>query len=615
MLMIGGNKMKISTLRIKNFRGIPDMEIELEHISFFTGPCGAGKTSILKAFTFALTGDVQKSDIREKNDRAAATIVFEDLSSVQRICKQNAATQIKVNGKNTTAKAANEFIEAKLGTSVRIFESMCKTDYFQLLSQKEQTEFFLSILPTKITFEKMCDFIKENNRELCPEEKKTLHKAFENVPEPFGLEEIENAYDYFYKQRKEKKAVVEALKSKAVFDMSDLPEESKEELDMALENVIRNETLAKEYQKNLMEYQRQLRMKEQSDSNYQKMKENYQAYATVKKPDPKYKTKQEKEKKQFEEAVKNCENAIATITGNLNILQKAVNSLNSNVCPISSRLICTSDKTPLKKEFEEQITKSNKAIEEHRVFINRCREQIDKRNERLEMFQQQQLNYNTKENLYNQIKNYVPITVMTKPDEVSVPNPMEKIKIQEKIAKYTSYLNAKTAKKELENEQSQLKIIENLVLYLEAKTGVRGYILKKVVEPFSKMANQKAAKFNMELKISFDDGIEFYGKTKNSNGYVPINRLSSGEHVFATYLLCTLIHQITNANYLCIDNMDKLDANSFKKFIELLVEDDSYDTVILGSVDHKDLLDQLNNMNLKVVNLDKTSIDFKEKSA
>ena len=47
--------MKINTIKIKNFRGIPDMEISLERISFFTGPCGAGKTSVLKAFNFALT--------------------------------------------------------------------------------------------------------------------------------------------------------------------------------------------------------------------------------------------------------------------------------------------------------------------------------------------------------------------------------------------------------------------------------------------------------------------------------------------------------------------------------------------------------------------------------
>lgn len=96
--------MKINTIKIKNFRGIPDMEISLERILFFTGPCGAGKTSVLKAFNFALTGDVKKDDIREQSDRASATIVFEDQSSIQRICKLSAATQVKVNGKNSSGK-------------------------------------------------------------------------------------------------------------------------------------------------------------------------------------------------------------------------------------------------------------------------------------------------------------------------------------------------------------------------------------------------------------------------------------------------------------------------------------------------------------------------------
>ena len=153
-------------------------------------------------------------------------------------------------------------------------------------------------------------------------------------------------------------------------------------------------------------------------------------------------------------------------------------------------------------------------------------------------------------------------------------------------------------------EQKKLRILENLVLYLDSKTGVRGYILKKVVEPFTKMCNQKASKFhNMELKISFDNGIEFYGKTENSNGFVPIHRLSSGEHVFATYLLCTLIHQITKASYLVIDNMDKLDAKSFKLFVELLEDDTSYDNIILGAVNHDDTLEQLKGTGLKIVNL------------
>lgn len=376
--------MKINTIKIKNFRGIPDMEISLERISFFTGPCGAGKTSVLKAFNFALTGDVKKDDIREQSDRASATIVFEDQSSIQRICKLSAATQVKVNGKNSTAKAADEFLQAKLGTSTDIFQAMCKTDFFEVLSQKEQTEFFLSILPTKISFEKLCEFIGENNKKLTEEEKTTLKTAFANISDPFGLDEIDMAYKYFYQKRKEKKAFVENLKPRAVFDMSILPEESKESLQKSLEDVIRKETLAKEYQKNLNEYNRQVKMKADSDVRLKKLKEEYQKYSSVEKPDPDYKEKQESEKKQFENAIHNCQTAISTIKGNLELLEKTLKSFNTNVCPISSRLICTSDRTPLKSEFEDQIQKSNEGIKKNTDFIKRCEKEVQIRTERFE---------------------------------------------------------------------------------------------------------------------------------------------------------------------------------------------------------------------------------------
>ena len=485
--------MKINTIKIKNFRGIPDMEISLERISFFTGPCGAGKTSVLKAFNFALTGDVKKDDIREQSDRASATIVFEDQSSIQRICKLSAATQVKVNGKNSTAKAADEFLQAKLGTSTDIFQAMCKTDFFEVLSQKEQTEFFLSILPTKISFEKLCEFIGENNKKLTEEEKTTLKTAFANIPDPFGLDEIDMAYKYFYQKRKEKKAFVENLKPRAIFDMSILPEESKENLQKSLEDVIRKETLAKEYQKNLNEYNRQVKMKADSEARLKKLKEEYQKYSSVEKPDPDYKEKQESEKKQFENAIHNCQTAISTIKGNLELLEKTLKSLNTNVCPISSRLICTSDRTPLKSEFEDQIQKSNEGIKKNTDFIKRCEKEVQIRTERLDAYQKQRISYNNKKNLHDQIQNYVPITVMEKPEEVKAPDMMVKQEIQSKISKYTSFENAKKAKCELEEEQKKLRILENLVLYLDSKTGVRGYILKKVVEPFTKMCNQKAS--------------------------------------------------------------------------------------------------------------------------
>lgn len=141
--------MKINTLKIKNFRGIPDMEISLERISFFTGPCGAGKTSVLKAFNFALTGDVKKDDIREQSDRASATIVFEDQSSIQRICKQSAPTQVKVNGKIKQQKQLVSSCRQSL-EHLRIFSRLCaRRTFLRFCHRRSRQNFFCQFFQQK----------------------------------------------------------------------------------------------------------------------------------------------------------------------------------------------------------------------------------------------------------------------------------------------------------------------------------------------------------------------------------------------------------------------------------------------------------------------------------
>src|ERR1700722_18504750 len=47
--------MRISTLRIKNFRSIKQLEVELGEKTVFIGPNNAGKTAILDAIRIALT--------------------------------------------------------------------------------------------------------------------------------------------------------------------------------------------------------------------------------------------------------------------------------------------------------------------------------------------------------------------------------------------------------------------------------------------------------------------------------------------------------------------------------------------------------------------------------
>lgn len=70
--------MKITKLIVENFRGISKEEYELDDFTVFTGKCGAGKSSVMKALQFVLTGVYDKTDVRFDAAKSSVTLVFED---------------------------------------------------------------------------------------------------------------------------------------------------------------------------------------------------------------------------------------------------------------------------------------------------------------------------------------------------------------------------------------------------------------------------------------------------------------------------------------------------------------------------------------------------------
>jgi predicted ATP-dependent endonuclease of OLD family len=58
--------MKISRLRIKNFRSFEDQTIDFGEYSCFVGPNGSGKSTVLNALNILCSGQ-QKTDTRLSN--------------------------------------------------------------------------------------------------------------------------------------------------------------------------------------------------------------------------------------------------------------------------------------------------------------------------------------------------------------------------------------------------------------------------------------------------------------------------------------------------------------------------------------------------------------------
>lgn len=285
--------MKISSIKIVNFRGIKNTTLVPEHLNVFMGQNGSGKTSILNAITFALTGDMKSEYIQTGAKSAVVEITFADGSSIERKKVKSGNTSCKVNGKSTTGKSANEFIESKLGVSAETYRAMVGVDYIAALSQKDLSAFFLSLLPVQMKFGRMMEIVGEITqqyyyRDPSCEEVSYMKELFQNVinnDESYGIEFIKQIYDELYMERRNLNAVIKNLSAKCEFDESTLPTETKEELEKALYEVAADETKNAEYQKKLTAYQNSVKVKKDAEARIKKLVEEAAQYESILKPD------------------------------------------------------------------------------------------------------------------------------------------------------------------------------------------------------------------------------------------------------------------------------------------------------------------------------------------
>ena len=74
---------------------------------------------------------------------------------------------------------------------------------------------------------------------------------------------------------------------------------------------------------------------------------------------------------------------------------------------------------------------------------------------------------------------------------------------------------------------------------------------------------------------------------------VPLNKISAGEFIVTAYILMSVVSQITGVSILMMDNLDNLDSDAARQLMLLLDADENFNTIILASVDHPDIIDAI----------------------
>lgn len=593
----------ITTISIRNFKGIEDLQLNAKKLNAIIGKCGSGKSSLLDAIRFALTGKAGKEVIRKGCREASVVLRFSDNSTIERI-RRTSENISKCNGKSSTKRSLDEFLTARNMNPCWI-ESLCSVDWFAGLSSKDLNNFFMTILPLRAKAETVVELVAQLDKDLTEKKEKYLMEEILKKQEIFSFNDLANGYNTAYTVRQELKRKYNEMLPRCTFNET-VPAKTREDIEKELNNISQVEAAEKEYSKRLKEYASSKKQHDLAIKRLDEMKKELDTYSSCKKPKEETKTQAEADRKLFQVHIKRTNEYIGTINSTLDLLKRTLDNLDKPICPISEKLICTTDKSQLKEELLSLVQKNENALASNKEFLAKCEDQVRKRDDIISNYQKEVYRYEQKTTLENNISKFIVPEILPEPQKVEKAHlEAKKKELLDLLSILSRYEKVQQNKKELAKIKDKYDLAQFAVKVLDSKIGIPALILQRTLRFFEKKCNEKASLLREGFQIHFlsDNGITIQVSPGKGKPFVDMKEVSTGEFVCVAYILMTMIGEATKCHLFLIDNLDRLDTEYLNALLSLLEEDKKIEQVFLGGVDHADVEQTLNDKSFQIIHM------------
>lgn len=593
----------ITTISIRNFKGIEDLQLNAKKLNAIIGKCGSGKSSLLDAIRFALTGKAGKEVIRKGCREASVVLRFSDNSTIERI-RRTSENISKCNGKSSTKRSLDEFLTARNMNPCWI-ESLCSVDWFAGLSSKDLNNFFMTILPLRAKAETVVELVTQLDKDLTEKKEKYLMEEILKKQEIFSFNDLANGYNTAYTVRQELKRKYNEMLPRCTFNET-VPAKTREDIEKELNNISQVEAAEKEYSIRLKEYTSSKKQHDLAIKRLDEMKKELDTYSSCKKPKEETKTQAEADRKLFQVHIKRTNEYIGTINSTLDLLKRTLDNLDKPICPISEKLICTTDKSQLKEELLSLIQKNENALASNKEFLAKCEDQVRKRDDIISNYQKEVYRYEQKTTLENNISKFIVPEILPEPQKVEKAHlEAKKKELLDLLSILSRYEKVQQNKKELAKIKDKYDLAQFAVKVLDSKIGIPALILQRTLRFFEKKCNEKASLLREGFQIHFlsDNGITIQVSPGKEKPFVDMKEVSTGEFVCVAYILMTMIGEATKCHLFLIDNLDRLDTEYLNALLSLLEEDKKIEQVFLGGVDHADVEQTLNDKSFQIIHM------------
>jgi len=598
--------MQIQNILIQNFKSIKSFSLSPKKVTMLVGHNGTGKSSVLEAVRYLLTGECPESPVASGETRATVEGEFLGVSVYRGTGDK---TVMKLNGKNTTQKAVTKMMEDALGCTMDTIKVSTSANVLAAMNAGQLSDYLVNnkLIPAEIDLDLLYS--------LCPvtENGKTeLAMLFPPAPMLFDMAAIDEAYAHFYAARTTLKSQLKTKEAEAKFE-GVIPTRSIADVDADLIKLSAYDSELEAYNKLMEAYNTAINHRNEVLREIETVEQKINTAENVSPVDPKEKEFLEQQLSRNTEELDAISKTIETIRANNAIFERTLASLEKPICPISNKLVCTTDKTAIQGELTQLVT-------DNQAEINKAEERAAILKNNNEAIRKKAVEYDRKLTAYNEYKSlFESLDALRKAVPPVPEKPVEPIKsedsyerkkaLHDERTRILKYESSRKAEAEVERLSKAIEVHDELVKLLSPKSGIREKIMQIALEPIIEHCNNRAKmlKLDFEVGLKVENGVHIVCRP-NTGAIVeplPLESVSSGEQAYALFLIMDSLNALHGLGILMLDDLDKLDAMAFWSLLNLLKKEEvleSYDHIFLAAVDHKDTMDTIDSFRTSLIN-------------
>ena len=238
-----------------------------------------------------------------------------------------------------------------------------------LMSMKagELSEFLVNsgTIPVSIDLTKLkslCAVSKEAETE--------LEMVLPEAPAPIGLEDLNEAYAFFFTARTTLKQSLAAEKARAAYT-GEMPAMNAAAIEKRLNEILAQEARVKAQQSQVDAYRAACVKRQKANEEMVKLGQKIKEI-TAKAPEPGAKEQLEKQMQEVQDRINSRSSTLLVLKKNVETLEKTLKALDTSYCPLSDKLVCKTDKSAVKEEISETVRAAQEEIARNRTGAERA---------------------------------------------------------------------------------------------------------------------------------------------------------------------------------------------------------------------------------------------------